>query len=835
MKTWIKHALVLVGFVLATMIFFSPKFDGKSLKQGDIQKWEGMIKEQKDYYEKEGGQSVWCSSMFSGMPAYTIGNPSSLKRGTWLLSSFFEVYGQRDAGIIVCMLFCMYALLISLGCSIVVSVFGAIAFAFSSYSLIIIAAGHVSKGWTMAYMPLTLCGMQLIMNKKKYLLGGVVFTLGFTLIVNAGHYQILYYFVILAFMLFVFWMINKIMKKDYTSLLRSFGVLAIGCFFGVMCSASALYSHLELGKTSIRGKSDLTSQVDGKQQTKSSGLDRDYAFAWSYGIGETMTVLIPNFMGGESGGELDRKESNLAQAFTKNGYRKPQKLETYTYWGDQPFTSGPVYFGAIVCFLTLLALLYVRDKWTWMIFGASLFFFVLSFGHNMAINNFFFDYLPFYNKFRTPSMALVIPQFTFAILAALVLKKYVDVQPNKEFTTHLCVATGVTAGLCLIFWLAPSICSSMGINFESANDSQYGLPDWYMNALIEDRKDLLSSDAFRSMMFILLAAGLLWVFSKESLAKYKQYVAIAVAVLTFVDLWQVDKRYLNDDNFEKDRFFKSMVKPSVADNSILKDKDLDYRVLTLNNPFNDTRVSYFHHSIGGYNAAKLRRYQDLIEQKIESEIMYIKSSLSNARSENDVENVFAGTPVLNMLNMKYLIVDENKPALVNKYANGPAWFVSSIVEAKTADEEMQLLKTQDTKQVAIVSSEQMNLVSGTALPTDGTIELVHSKPNTKTFKTTTSADAVAVFSDVYYQPGWTATIDGKEVEHVRANWTLRAIKVPAGSHEICFTFYPQPFNALRYTEIALTWVLVLVVFGLAGWYYYYPQPKKGKKDVVANA
>lgn len=823
MKSWLKHALVLLGFVVATMVYFSAKFDGKVLMQSDIQKWEGMIKEQMDYHEKEGGESVWCSSMFSGMPAYTIGNPSSVVSGIKVITSVFKSFGEKDAGIVLCMLCCMYALLISLGCGIWTSVFGAVAFAFSSYSLIIIAAGHVSKGWSMAYMPLTLCGMQLIMNRKKYILGGLVFALGFTLLVAHGHYQIVYYFAILALVVFLAWVVMQIIGKDYNSILRSTGVMAIGCVLGVLICSADLYSHYEVGKTSIRGRSELTADVDGKSETKSSGLDRDYAFAWSYGIGETMTILIPNYMGGESGGTLDRRNSHLAKAYSKHHYQVPERLQTYTYWGDQTFTSGPVYFGAIVCFLTLLALVYVRNVWTWIIFGASLFFFVLSFGHNMSINNFFFDALPMYNKFRTPSMALIIPQMTFALLGAFALKKYVDSKSDDKFTLYLGVATTITAGFCFLMWVAPDM---FGLSFKCASDADYGLPDWYMDALVKDRKDLLSSDAFRSMMFILCAAALLWVCSMEKFSKFKKYAALSVAVLTFLDLWNVDQRYLNDRKFTKVKSSKNVVKPTEADKEIMRDKDLDYRVLTLNNPFNDTRVSYFHHSIGGYNAAKNRRYQDLIEQKLQGEISYLQMVLPKVSSQSELDSVFARTTALNMLNMKYVLDAGSRPVL-NTQANGTAWFVSSLLEAKSADDEMKLVKKENTKSVAIVSSEQMKLVEGTKLPTDGKIELVYSRPNIKKFKTSTSDDAVAVFSDVYYQPGWVAKIDGKEVDHVRANWILRAMKVPAGNHEIEFTFYPKTYYTLRNVGVAASWLLVLSILGLLGWYVY--KENKGKK------
>jgi hypothetical protein len=843
MKDWMKHLLVLLIFVASTLAYFSVKFDGKELLGGDVYHWEGMAHEQKAFYNNGENDEVsyWCSSMFSGMPAYTVtGCGLAPNPVTTVMTKVLYVLGDKDGGIVLCSLICMYALLIVLGCSIPVAVFGAFAFALSSYSFIIIAAGHVIKAWAMAFMPLVLLGMAMLVKKKNKFLSTLVFTVALYWHITFAHYQITYYFALLCLAIYLGYLIYSLKKGDKKDLLVNTGCLFVGVLIAVLMNSPKLMSNYELGQQSIRGKSELTAQVDGKTD-KSSGLDQGYAFAWSYGKAETFTLLIPNIYGGESGGVLDRKNSHLAKEMKKHGAAVPKTLRMNTYWGDQPFTSGPVYFGAIVCFLACFAMFYIKSKFKWVLFASTIFFMILSLGKNAGINDFFFHYLPMYNKFRTPSMALVIPQLVFALMAALALDKYMTKDLDKtplpsklfgeistdRFSFSFYASLILTAGVCLLVWIAPGIFGDFVAPQDEAQLANY--PDWFVDALVADRKDLASDDAFRSFVFIMIAAALMWIFSRHGMVKNRKFVAVAIAFLTLIDLWSVDKRYLNDDNYIKQRAKSETRKPTKADEFILSDNAVDFRVLSLNNPFNNSEVSYFHHSIGGYNAAKLRRYQDLIEQCIEPEMKTIITNLQKARTAEDVEGAFASTKVLNMLNTKYIIYNNDAAPIENPKRNGDAWVVGDVKFVKDADSEMNMLKELDPSKIAIINEEFKSLVTPFEMDSTAKVELTLSHPNRKKFTSSSQKDILTVFSDVYYKPGWHVYVDGNEVDHFRTNWILRGMVLPAGEHEIEFLFYPDTFVNLTHMSNAIGWILILLIVGYIGYFFY----KRKKSDETA--
>lgn len=802
------HVLVCLFFLAISLIYFAPKFQGMDLRQGDIEKYFGMSQEVREYYEKEGVGSSWTGSMFSGMPTYTI----STQGGPVNMLSYLETpvkgIGVGDSGIVFFALLTSYILMLILGASIPVAMLGALAFAFSSYSIIIIQAGHVTKAWAMAYMPLVLLGFVLVLRQKLWL-GGVIFAAALALQIKSNHPQITYYLTLFCCIVYVGYLVQQIRQKQWKSLGRSFATLFAGVVIAVLCNLGPLYANFELTKESIRGKSELSHHIDGKADTKSSGLDKDYAFAWSYGLEETFTLLIPNFYGGESGGYVD-KNSRLAAELQSRGHQVPEKLQTYTYWGDQPFTSGPVYFGAIVCMLFVFALFIIKHPLKWWVVGASLFFIFLSWGRNFdSFNTFLFHYLPFYNKFRTVSMALVIPQLTFAILAVWGLIEMCRQKNNKAYLLKsLYYAVGITGGLCLFFALfAP-------LSFHSILDVQYQLPDWYLNALAEDRAGLLRADAFRSLIFILLGGGCLYLFIRAS--RPSRYLPYILGALVLIDLWGVDKRYLNESHFVKKSMSKQVFTPTVADRAILQDRDPSYRVLTLADPFNNTSVSYYHKSIGGYNAAKLRRYQDLIEMKLGPEIAQIKRELPKVTSQAEVEAVFKATPALNMLNMRYLILDPSHAPLKNPYAFGNAWFVPTVEMVENADEEMAKLQAVNPHEVALVDKRFGSLISQQQWKIDSLaeIQLVTYKPDRLEYKYHSSEPGVIVFSEVYYPHGWKATIDGKKAEHFRTNWILRGMEVPAGEHTITFRFEPDAYLAGRWTATICSGLLVLALLGI---------------------
>lgn len=820
-----KHIGSICFFIIVTIIFFLPQFQGKELIQGDVSKWEGMVHETVTYHEETGNNVSWCGSMFSGMPGYTIGIGHSIPDAINMLYQPLYALGSNTAAIMLLTLICSYIFFVSLRCSTPISILGALAFAFSSYFPIIIAAGHVTKAFVMATMPLVLAGLILVL-KRKWLPGCLLFTFGLTVNLRHNHIQITYYLFILCLFLYAGYLFYKIKEKKWKEIGSSASYLLVGVVVAILLNSANLYSNYEMSKTSTRGKSELSSAVDGKQD-KSSGLDQDYAFAWSYGIKETLTLLIPNIYGGESGGTLD-KESNLAKAFKKNGYQTPKPLQTYTYWGDQPFTSGPVYFGAIICFLFVLSLFIVDNKYRWWVVAASAFLIIMSWGRNFGIiNDFLFHYMPFYNKFRTPSMALVIPQFTFVWLACMALKVIYEKRVElAKLERALLISGGITAGITLLFALFPTLF----LNFTGQADAGAQFPNWYFSALIEDRKELLTSDAWRSFFFIAAAFALLYLPIKLNKKEWINGCIIAITLLCFFDLWSIDKRYLNEDNFARKSKVNEFAQTN-ADKFILQDNDPSYRVLTLNNPFNDSNVSYHHKSIGGYNAAKLRRYQDLIDIYIEKEISLLGAKLSSGISNlNEADSVvsYTATPVLDMLNMRYLIINPNIPAATNLQANGNAWFVKNIVFAENADEEMLSLSNINLKSEAVVDKSFANIISEGNIEEDNNakIEMTSYEPIAVKYHSETTKENIAIFSEIYYQPGWNAYIDGEKVEHFRANWILRGLKIPAGNHEIEFKYEPDTYWFLKYASAVGSVILVLLIVG----YVVFSMYKRNKKE-----
>lgn len=803
-KTVRPHLGVCLLFWGLSLLFFAPKFRGMELRQGDVEKYIEMSQEVREYYEKEGVGSSWTGSMFSGMPTYTITTQGGPANPLTYLEMPLKATGTGDAGAVFFSLISFYILMLVMGAGIPVAVLGALAFSFSSYSIIILQAGHITKAWVMAYMPLVVAGFILVL-RQRLLVGGLVFALTLALQIKNYHIQVSYYLALFCCIVYGGYAIWQFRKKNRKAVVRTLLTLVVATGLAAMCNLGTLYSNLELAKESIRGKSELTRRVDGKTD-KSDGLDKDYAFAWSYGVGETFTLLIPNFYGGETGGLLPA-DSHLGRALQSRGQQVPEEFQSYTYWGDQPFTSGPVYFGAIVCMLFVFALFTVRHPLKWWIAGASAFFVLLSWGRNFdGFNTLLFHHLPFYNKFRTVSMALVIPQFTFCLLAGWgLIALFRDKDDKKKRLKALACAVGTTGGLCLFFALfAP-------LDFRSAFDGRYQLPDWYMNALIADRESLMRADALRSLAFILLGGGCLYFLITST--KPARWLPFLLAGLVLADLWTVDKRYLNESHFIKARPEKQHHQPTAADRAILRDKDPSYRVLTLADPFQNSSVSYYHKSIGGYNAAKLRRYQELIDLKLEPEISLIRQRLAEAASTAEAEDIFKATPALNMLNMRYLIIDPAYAPVKNPHACGNAWFVPTVKLVEDADEEMSALQTTDPRQTALVDKRFARLISRQQWDMDSlaTVELLSCKPDRLTYRYRSSRPGVMVFSEVYYPHGWEAEIDGKAAEHFRTDWILRGMEVPAGEHVITFRFRPKAYLMGREIAAVCSALLLLAL------------------------
>lgn len=814
----LPHVIAVVCFLAVTMTYFSPLLEGKVLPQSDVQQYKGMSHELSDYYNQEGETSAWTGSMFSGMPSYQIGVWGGSPNFLDYLEAPLKAIGSSSAGSVFTGMLMAYILFCLMGMGLVPSIIGAIAYSLSSYNIIIIDAGHVTKAWSIAYIPLIVAGL-VTAFKKKYLLSGLLMALGLALQIKNNHLQITYYTSLLCVFIYIGLVINNIKEKDFSGLLKASFALAIGVIIGLLCNISNIYSNYEMAEESTRGKSELSQPTTSEKQ--SSGLDKDYAFAWSYGKAETLSLMIPNIHGGASGGLLS-PTSNLYQSIRANAPQAQLEVEgiqAQTYWGSQPFTQGPVYFGAIVCFLFVLGMILIKNPIKWILFVATIFFIFLSWGNNFeTFNDWFFYHFPMYSKFRAVSTALVIPALTILIVAIWGLKEFSATDADKRRRElSLYISLGITAGICFLLWIIPSI---FGFTFISESDLQWksDMPAWYYNALVADRADLLSSDAFRSLTFILLAgAVLLFVMKvKKNQQKIALYASLVLLLLVVVDLWNVDKRYLDSDHFQAKTMY-NVNQPfamSNADKAILEDKHPSYRVLNLNNPFNETNTSYYHKSIGGYHAAKLKRYQELIDYRLLPEIQNTIHSFGTQNVDSIIGS-FETNTALNMLNTKYVIFDPAQSPLPNPYALGNAWFVPAYTFVNNADEEILSLNQLNPKSIAIIDKKFESNLNGLAITPDSTatIELTDYKPNVLKYKSSSQSEQLAVFSEIYYDKGWEAYIDGQLVPHFRADWTLRAMRIPAGEHEIEFRFIPHAYNTARMVTTATSGLLVLLLLG----------------------
>lgn len=822
LKTLLPHIIAVVAFLAITMLYFSPLIEGKVLPQHDVTQFKGASKELSDYYNNEGESSEWTGTMFSGMPAYQIGVWGGSPNFLDYLEAPLKALGSSSAGAVFTAMLMAYILFCMMGFGPVVSVLGAIAYSLSSYNIIILDAGHVTKAWTLAYMPLIIAGMMALF-RKKILLGGVLFALGLAFQIKSNHLQMTYYTGFLCAILFIAFAIETLSKKDVKTFLKASGVLSIALVLALACNAGNIFGNLEMARESTRGKSELTlNKSEAAQQ--SEGLDKDYAFGWSYGKAETFTLMIPNLYGGVSKPyDNDSKSVKILTQKVQSGEVSAEFANQVAqvmreYWGAQPFTSGPVYFGVIVCFLFILGMIIIRSKLKWALFAATVFFILLSWGKNLEwFNDWFFYNFPLYNKFRAVSSALVIPALTVVMVAVWGIKEFFSGEiDKKKLTNALYISLGTVGFICLVAWIAPG----MFTNFVGENDARWKdqVPEWFYQALLADRKDLLTADAFRSLVFVLLAGGVMLfaLRSKIEAKKLALYSTLGITVLILADLWNVDKRYLGEKNFVNKSTYKTQTFPqSVADKAILQDQHPSYRVLNLNNPFEETSTSYYHKSIGGYHAAKLKRYQELIEHRLSSEIDHI---IGTFQSENidTITASFAGTPSLNMLNAKYVIYHPSQPPLVNPHAMGNAWFVIGYKLVNNADEEILALNEINPSETAVVDKRFEGELSGLNIVPDSTatITLTEYKPNRLTYKSKAGSEQLAVLSEIYFSDGWQAFIDGKEVPHFRADWTLRAMRIPAGEHEIIFSFEPKGYHTSRTVTTASSALLILLLIGI---------------------
>ena len=821
MKKIIPDVIAIVAFVLISLAYFFPAdIEGRILFQHDTSAGVGAGQEAKNFKAETGKTTRWTNALFGGMPTYQTSPSYESNKPLSLIQKVYQLFLPEYVRLTFILMLGFFILLRAFGMSVWLSTLGGIIWAFSSYFFIIIAAGHLWKFITLAFIPPTIAGMVLA-YRGRLLQGGLVFALFVALQIVSNHVQMSYYFLFVMLFMAIAFFIEAKRQGQIPQFIKATGVLVVAGLIGVAINLSNLYHTWEYSKETMRGKSELVQTGDAAKQT-SGGLDRDYITQWSYGIDETLTLLVPDFKGGAS--------VPLSASTTAMQKANPQYSSLYgsltQYFGDQPMTSGPVYVGAFVLFLFVLGCFIVKGPMKWALVGATVFSLVLSWGKNfMPVTDLFIDYMPMYNKFRTVSSILVIAEFTIPLLGIMALKKIIDEpQVLKEHIKALGGALALTAGVSLLIWLAPSMFTDYvptqeAQMLQNAVDQQM-IPADMLGGIVanlgEMRQALVTSDALRSLIITLIGVALIWLYFRGKLSK--EMTIGSILVLCLVDMWTVNKRYLYDDQFVSKRVKTDTFVKTKADELILQDHTPDYRVLNLTtNTFNENQTSYWHKSIGGYHAAKLRRYQELIERHIVPEINALYSGLQEVGGDMNRMNPSL-ISVLNMLNTRYIIFptgqNDGGTPIGNPHANGNAWFVDEVQYVDNANEEMDALDEVEPLYTAVVDKQ-----FGKALQDAGTltvdslasVTLTDYQPNALTYETENANDGVAVFSEIYYPQGWQVTIDGEPATLARADYVLRALYVPAGRHTIQMTFDPK---SIRVTDTIAYCGYALLLLGV---------------------
>jgi hypothetical protein len=822
-KSIAPHLLAVVIFVAITMIYFSPLLEGKQLRQSDNLQFQGASKEIADYRTATGKEALWTNSMFGGMPAYQISVVYSSNLVKYV-DKLFHLWLPHPAGLVFLYFIGFYILLLVLRVDPRLSIIGAIGYGFSSFFLVILSVGHNTQAMAIGYMAPVLAGI-ILCFRGKYILGGVLTALFMALELNANHIQITYYLMLTIAVLGIAEFVSKFREKKVKSFLKTVAVLVGAMLLAFGTNVSNLWATYEYGKESTRSKSELTSDM----ADKTNGLDRSYVTAYSYGKMESFTLLIPNFMGGSSSGELS-KSSDTYAALKSHSIQGPEKIikELPLYWGPQGSTEAPVYAGSIMCFLFILGLFIVKGKYKWWLLGVTVLSLFLAWGKNlMWFTNFFLDYVPGYDKFRAVSMTLVLAELCIPLLGLLALKYMFNNDIAKEVKLKaLKIAGGITLGLIVIF----GFFGGAFFDFISTGDAEMianGYPDWLVAAIQSDRHGLLTADSFRAFILIALTAAALWLFVINKL-KNKNIVFLIIGALVLFDMWAVDKRYLNSENFVSKSKMTAVFAKSKCDEAILADKTKDYRVINLANPFNDGLTSYYHNSIGGYHGAKLKRYQELIENRLSDEIAAIKAAFSSKSIDSALTVTLKKISVLNMLNTKYLIYNPEAIPLTNPNALGNAWFVNNYKLVANADSEIAAMKNFDPSMTAIIDKRFDTQVSSYKNSKDSasSIILTTYSPNDLVYESKTSKDQLAVFSEIYYEKGWNAYIDGKLTPYFRTNYVLRGMIVPSGTHKIEWKFEPTVYYTGEKISLAFNILLLLLIAG--GIYFEYRSSKNAK-------
>jgi hypothetical protein len=850
LKKSLPHVIAVVLFMLISIIYSKPLLEGKKLATHDYNVYTSVSKANTDYEQESGTLVFWNNSMFAGMPDYAI---TTAKKE----NVFFKIYKVLIFGnsvpfsLIFWYLLGFYILLIAFKINPWFSLLGALAFAFSSYFFIIIAAGHFTKAIAIGFMAPIFAGVYIAFDHKKPWTGMLLMTFFMALQILSNHVQITFYTGLMILIYGIFELAYAIKEKYIIRFAKTTGILAIGLGLAIGINAAFVLTNQEYIPYSIRGESELSTG----QGDRTSGLDKSYATAWSYGIDETFTLLIPNAKGGASQSELseDAASYDVVSPIFEAQTAKDIMKSMPTYFGDQPFTSGPVYIGAFIMFLFVLGLMVVKGKVKWWLLTVTIVSIILSWGKNFDIvTHLFLDYFPGYNKFRTVSMILVLAEFSMPLLGILALVQIVKEKIEmSKLMNYFYIALGTTGLITMVFIVVPTVTGVSGegkSEIEMAdylagafpNEPQYDqakedFKNDFVNAVYEDRASMVRKDATRSLIFIILGAGVLYLVIKKKIKP--QYAVIAFSIIILADMWPVNRRYLNDDNFLAKRKVEVPYERSNADNIILADKDPHYRVCNFAvSTFNDGSTSYYHNSIGGYSGAKIRRYQELHDsimwREIQASSYLVNVGFQNGFTEQEVQDLYnqeSKTPILNMLNAKYLIYSPQQQPLVNNNALGNAWFVSDYELVETADDEINNLKLIDPRQKAIINKNFEAQLKGFSVKTDSTatIHLTDVAPDFVTYESNTSTEQLVVFSEVYYPHGWVVTIDGNETDFFRANYILRAMRVPAGKHTIKFSFEPKVYHRGVAISYACSAVFFLLLFG--GIFFEYKKKKLNKE------
>jgi hypothetical protein len=800
-KDVLPHLIAVLIFLVVTFFFFSPVFfEGKVLGQHDIQQFKGSSKVIADYRQATGEEALWAPAMFSGMPAYLVSLRWSDSAIVWM-KNIMAAFTPHPVANIFLAFICYYILLLAFRIRPYLAIAGALAFGLSSYMIIGLVAGHNARIGAIAFVPLVIAGIHLAFSDKR-ILGFALTALGLSLHLRENHLQITYYMAIMVGVYGLVQLIYAYREKQMAGFLKSLGILipaaviAVGTFFGQLWAIS------EYTKYSSRGPNEL---VKPGQAKSTDGLERSYAFTYSDGIGEPLSLMIPNIYGGNVGNYLIQDESSeIYKALVANARsnQEANQLAGYTsaYFGRQ---GAPYYGGAIICFLFVLGILFAEKKYVWWLVPLSVFSVMLSWGDSFsAFNDLMFDYFPAYNKFRSVTFALIIILFAMPLLGMLGLEKFLEANQDKETRKKLYIALGVTGGLCLLIVLFAGM-------MDVSRLGEQQLPDWFKRAIYSDRKGIIRADAFRSLAFIASAFIVLFFDVRKRISAAGFYAFLIFMIM--IDSAIVDRRSISKENYQgkRDNSFFAM---TAADQAIMQDKS-DYRVLNLQDPMNEARTSYYFQSLGGYHGAKMKRYQDLYD----SCIFYDFNRLINDAQGGRLD--FNKYHTLNMLNAKYIVYgDQATNVMMNPSANGNAWFATELKTVKSANEEINSTKYQNTRSTAFVDASKFQVKDQTfAMDSSATVNLLERKPPYLKYKFNSSQAGLILFSEIYYPKGWHAFVDGKETEILRANYVLRGLQVPAGEHVIEFKFEPKPYVVGNKITMASSWVVVLLVLGCLGW------------------